>query len=206
MLKEKRKGNEIAFQFPDLCPTCSTPVQRSETEVAVRCVNCWDCSAQLKRRIEHYASRNALEIEGLGPATVNQLVDNELVRDVADLYTLKAEEVGKLERMGPGLTGNLMHQIEHSKDASAAKVLVGLSIFHVGDTVAELLIDHFLSMDALSKADANAIEAIPGIGPQIAESVSSFFKQNHQLIEKIKSRWFTMFYRRSYEETADDRR
>lgn len=186
VLKEKRKGNEVAFQFPDLCPTCNTPVQRSETEVAVRCVNA-GCSAQLKRRIAHFASRNALEIEGLGPATVNQLVDNELVRDVADLYTLKAEEVGKLERMGPGLTGNLMHQIAHSKDASAVKVLVGLSIFHVGETVAELLIDHFLSIEGLSQADAEAIEAIPGIGPQIAESVSTFFAQNRSLIEKLKA-------------------
>ena len=186
VLKEKRKGNEVAFQFPDLCPTCETPVQRSETEVAVRCVNA-GCSAQLKRRIAHFASRNALEIEGLGPATVNQLVDNELVHDVADLYTLEAEEVGKLDRMGPGLTGNLMHQIVHSKDASAAKVLVGLSIFHVGDTVAELLIDHFLSIEGLSQADAEAIEAIPGIGPQIAESVSTFFAQNRPLIEKLKA-------------------
>ncbi len=186
VLKDKRKGDEVAFQFPDLCPTCSTLVQRSESEVAVRCVNA-GCSAQLKRRIAHFASRNALEIEGLGPATVNQLVDNDLVKDVADLYTLKAEEVGKLERMGPGLTHNLLHQIEHSKQASAAKVLVGLSIFHVGETVAEHLIDHFLSIEGLSQADAETIEAIPGIGPQIAESVSSFFAQNRPLIEKLKA-------------------
>ena len=186
VLKEKRMGNEVAFQFPDVCPTCSTPVQRSENEVAVRCVNA-GCSAQLKRRIAHFASRNALEIEGLGPATVNQLVNNELVRDVADLYTLKEEEVRKLDRMGPGSTSNLFHQIEHSKQASAARILVGLSIFHVGDTVAELLIDHFLSIDALSQADAEAIEAIPGIGPQIAESVSTFFAQNRPLIGKLKA-------------------
>ena len=186
VLKEKRMGNEVAFQFPDVCPTCSTPVQRSENEVAVRCVNA-GCSAQLKRRIAHFASRNALEIEGLGPATVNQLVNNELVRDVADLYTLKEEEVCKLDRMGPGSTSNLFHQIEHSKQASAARVLVGLSIFHVGDTVAELLIDHFLSIDALSQADAEAIEVIPGIGPQIAESVSTFFAQNRPLIGKLKA-------------------
>ena len=139
----------------------------------MRCVNA-GCSAQLKRRIAHFASRNALEIEGLGPATVNQLVNNELVRDVADLYTLKVEEVRKLERMGPGLTHNLFHQIEHSKDAPAAKVLVGLSIFHVGETVAELLIDHFLSIEGLSQANAEAIAVIPGIGPQIAESVCNF--------------------------------
>ena len=186
VLKEKRNGNEVAFQFPDQCPSCSTPVQRSDAEVAVRCVNA-GCSAQLKRRIAHFASRNALEIEGLGPATVNQLVNNNLVHDVADLYSLKAEEVGKLERMGPGLTHNLLHQIEHSKQASAARLLVGLSIFHVGETVAEQLIDHFLSIECLSQADAEAIEAIPGIGPQIAESVSSFFAQNRPLIEKLKA-------------------
>ena len=192
VLKEKRMGNEVAFQFPDVCPTCSTPVQRSENEVAVRCVNA-GCSAQLKRRIAHFASRNALEIEGLGPATVNQLVNNELVWDVADLYTLKEEEVRKLDRMGPGSTSNLFHQIEHSKQASAARVLVGLSIFHVGDTVAELLIDHFLSIDALSQADAEAIEAIPGIGPQIAESVSTFFAQNRPLIGKLKAAGLSCF-------------
>lgn len=186
VLKEKRTGDEVTFKFPDLCPTCNTPVQRSETEVAVRCVNA-GCSAQLKRRIAHYASRNALEIEGLGPATVNQLVDNNLVKDVADLYTLKSEEISKLDRMGPGLTHNLLHQIEHSKQASAAKVLVGLSIFHVGETVAELLIDHFLSIEGLSRVDSDTIEAIPGIGPQIAESVSTFFAQNRILIEKLKA-------------------
>ena len=186
VLKEKRTGDEVTFKFPDLCPTCNTPVQRSETEVAVRCVNA-GCSAQLKRRIAHYASRNALEIEGLGPATVNQLVENDLVKDVADLYTLKSEEISKLDRMGPGLTHNLLHQIEHSKQASAAKVLVGLSIFHVGETVAELLINHFLSIEGLSRVDSDTIEAIPGIGPQIAESVSTFFAQNRILIEKLKA-------------------
>ncbi len=186
VLKEKRNGDEVSFQFPNVCPACSTPVQRSETEVAVRCVNA-GCSAQLKRRIAHFASRNALEIEGLGPATVNQLVDNELVQDVADLYTLNVEDVRKLDRMGPGLTGNLFHQIEHSKQASAAKVLVGLSIFHVGETVAELLIDHFLSIEGLSQADVESIAVIPGIGPQIAESVSTFFAQNRSLIEKLKA-------------------
>ena len=190
--KEKRRGDEVVFQFPNLCPTCNTQVQRSENEVAVRCVNA-GCCAQLKRRIAHFASRTALEIEGLGPATVNQLVDNDLVRDVADLYTLKAEEVGKLDRMGAGLTHNLLHQIEHSKQVSAAKVLVGLSIFHVGETVAELLIDHFLSIEVLSQADAETIEAIPGIGPQIAESVSSFFAQNRSLIEKLKAQGLRCF-------------
>ncbi len=186
VLKEKRNGDEVAFRFPDLCPSCSNPVQRSDAEVAVRCVNA-TCSAQLKRRIAHFASRNALEIEGLGPATVNQLVDNNLVHDVADLYMLKSEEVGKLDRMGPGLTHNLLHQIEHSKQASAARVLVGLSIFHVGETVAEQLINYFLSIEGLSQADTEAIVAIPGIGPQIAESVSSFFAQNRRLIEKLKA-------------------
>ena len=99
VLTADRTGNEVTFKFPDRCPACDTPVQRTVEEVAVRCVNV-GCVAQLKRRIAHYASRNALQIEGLGPATITQLVDEELVGDVADLYTLEVKRLSKLERMG----------------------------------------------------------------------------------------------------------
>ena len=137
VLTGERTGNEKTFEFPDRCPVCDTPVQRTEDEVAVRCVNI-ACVAQLKRRIAHYASRNALQIEGLGPATIDQLVDKELVRDVADLYVLEVEPLSKLERMGVPSARNLVHQIEQSKTAPGEKVLFGLGIFHVGETVAEL--------------------------------------------------------------------
>lgn len=185
VLTADRTGNEETFVLPDQCPVCNTDVQRTEDEVAVRCVN-MACVAQLKRRIAHYASRNALQIEGLGPATIDQLVDKELVRDVADLYTLGVEALSKLERMGIPSASNLVHQIEQSKTAPVEKVLFGLGIFHVGETVAELLIEHFLSLDVLSTRTPEEIESIDGIGPQIAESVVNFFSQNQSLLDKLR--------------------
>ncbi len=185
VLTAERTGDEVVFDFPDRCPVCGKPVQRTETEVAVRCVNV-ACVAQLKRRIAHYASRNALQIEGLGPATIDQLVDRELVRDVADLYALEVEPLSKLERMGVPSARNLVHQIEQSKTAPAEKLLFGLGIFHVGETVAELLIEHFSSLDALSRATLEEIESVDGIGPQIAESVVNFFSQNQLLLDRLR--------------------
>ena len=186
VLTADRTGNEVAFVFQDRCPVCDTPVQRSEEEVAVRCVNV-ACVAQLKRRIGHYASRNALQIEGLGPATIDQLVDKELVSDVADLYALGVEALSKLDRMGVPSASNLVHQIEQSKTAPVEKVLFGLGIFHVGETVAALIIEHFLSIDALSTATPEQIESVNGIGPQIAESVVNFFSQNQPLLGKLRA-------------------
>ena len=185
VLTADRTGDEIRFEFPDRCPICDTPVKRAEAEVAVRCVNV-GCVAQLKRQIGHYASRNALQIEGLGPATIHQLVDKELVRDVADLYALEVKPLSKLERMGVPSARNLVYQIEQSKTAPVEKVLFGLGIFHVGETVAELLIERFSSLDALSKATLEEIESVDGIGPQIAESVISFFSQYQPLLDKLR--------------------
>ena len=185
VLTADRTGDEVAFVFPDRCPICDTPVKRTEEEVAVRCVNV-GCVAQLKRRIAHYASRNALQIEGLGPATIAQLVDKGLVRDVAGLYDLEVEPLSELDRMGVPSARNLVHQIEQSKTAPVEKVLFGLGIFHVGETVAELLIERFSSLDALSTATVEEIESVDGIGPQIAESVVNFFSQSQPLLEKLR--------------------
>ena len=185
VLTADRTGNEKTFEFPDQCPVCDTAVQRTKDEVAVRCVN-MACVAQLKRQIAHYASRNALQIEGLGPATIDQLVDKELVRDVADLYALEIEPLSKLDRMGVPSATNLVHQIAQSKTTAVEKVLFGLGIFHVGETVAEVLIERFLSLDTLRTATAEQIESIDGIGPQIAESVVNFFSQNQSLLDKLR--------------------
>ena len=185
VLTADRTGDEIIFKFPERCPACDTLVQRTEKEVAIRCVNV-ACVAQLKRRIAHFASRNALQIEGLGPATIDQLVDNALVRDVADLYTLEVKPLSKLERLGVPSAGNLVYQIERSKEAPAEKLLFGLGILHVGEAVAELLIEHFLSLDALGAATQEAIESVKGIGPQIAESVFNFFEHNQPLLNKLR--------------------
>lgn len=181
-----RSGDLDPFEFPERCPACDTPVQRTEREVAVRCVNV-ACVAQLKRRIAHFASRNALQIEGLGPAKIDQLVDNALVRDVADLYALEVEPLSKLERMGIPSARNLVHQIEQSKEVPAEKLLFGLGIFHVGEAVAELLIEQFLSLDALGRATQDEIESVSGIGPQIAESVFNFFSHNQPLLDKLRA-------------------
>ena len=185
VLTADRTGDEVVFKFPERCPACDNPVQRTEKEVAIRCVNV-ACVAQLKRRIAHYASRNALQIEGLGPATIDQLVDKALVSDVADLYALEVEKLSKLDRMGVPSARNLVHQIEQSKMAPAEKVLFGLGIFHVGETVAELLIGRFLSFSVLSTATLEEIESVSGIGPQIAESVFNFFSQNQALLDKLQ--------------------
>ena len=176
VLTGQRKGTEKIFRLPDHCPVCKTPVQRSEDEAAIRCVNV-ACLAQLKRRIEHFASRNALNIDGLGPALVNQLVEVELIHDVADLYVLKQADLVSLERMGEKSAENLINAIEASCHFPVAKVLFGLGIPHVGANVAELLIDHFSSIDALAAASLEDIESIHGIGPQIAESLLHFFSQ-----------------------------
>ena len=176
VLTEQRKGTEKTFRLPDHCPVCETPVQRSEDEAAIRCVNV-ACSAQLKRRIEHFASRNALNIDGLGPALVEQLVDVGLIQDVADLYALKQGDIANLERMGEKSAENLMNAIEASRHIPVAKVLFGLGIPHVGANVAELLINHFSSIDNLAAANLEDIENIHGIGPQIAESILDFFSQ-----------------------------
>ena len=176
VLTGQRKGTEKIFRLPDHCPVCKTPVQRSEDEAAIRCVNV-ACLAQLKRRIEHFASRNALNIDGLGPALVNQLVEVELIHDVADLYVLKQADLVSLERMGEKSAENLINAIEASCHIPVAKVLFGLGIPHVGANVAELLIDHFSSIDTLATASLEDIESIHGIGPQIAESLLHFFSQ-----------------------------
>ena len=176
VLTDQRKGDEKVFRLPDHCPVCETPVQRLEDEAAIRCVNV-ACSAQLKRRIEHFASRNALNIDGLGPAIVEQLVGVGLIHDVADLYTLRQEDLVSLERMGEKSVENLMNAVEASRSIPVAKVLFGLGIPHVGANVAELLIDHFSSIDALADASIEDIESIHGIGPQIAESIVHFFSQ-----------------------------
>ncbi len=188
VLTEKRNGTERVFRLPDACPVCNTPVQRSVEEAAVRCVNL-ACPAQLKRRIEHFASRGAMNIDGLGPALVDQLVDSGLIRDVADLYTLKKADVVSLERMGEKSAENLIRAIEGCKEAPPAKVLFGLGILHIGANIAELLIAHFGSIDSIATASIDDIKRIYGIGPSVAESVFNFFRQppHPELLRRLKA-------------------
>ena len=187
VVKEKRDGTEKVFHLPDRCPACDSPVHRSTEEVAVRCVNS-TCPMQLKRRIESFAWRSALNIEGMGPAVITQLVDSGLVKSVADLYDLKKAEIVEFERMGDKSADNLIREIEGSTSVPAARVLFGLGIMHVGQNVAELLIEQFSSIDALAAAGVEEIASIHGIGPKLAESVCHFFQQtaNQQLLQRLK--------------------
>lgn len=187
VVKEKREGTEKVFHLPERCPSCDSPVQRSTEEVAVRCVNS-ECPMQLKRRIESFAWRSALNIEGMGPAVITQLVDSGLVKSVADLYDLQRTDLIKIERMGEKSADNLIREIEGSKSVPAAKVLFGLGIMHVGQSVAELLLERFSSIDALAAAGVEEIASIHGIGPKLAESVCHFFQQtaNQQLLQRLK--------------------
>ena len=187
VLTEKRSGEEIVFRFPNTCPSCDEQIQRSEQETAIRCINV-ACPDQLKRRIEHFTSRNALNIGGLGKQIVNQLIEAGLVSNIADLYQLQKNDLILLEGFGNQSAQNLISAITSSKEKPASRVLFGLGIFHVGQRAADLLIDHFTSIDMIANAEVEEIEAIHGIGPKTAESVVDFFTQlnNKVLFNKLK--------------------
>ena len=162
------------YVMPAKCPVCGSPLVRAQEEAATRCENLF-CPAQVRRRIVHYASRGALDIEGLGWKTVDWLVDAGLVKDPADLYDLRAEELVEIEGMGAKSAANLIAGIERSKSAPLDRLLHAIGIRHVGTTVARILADHLGSLAALEEADEEALLAINAIGPEIASSVVEFF-------------------------------
>ncbi len=165
-----RAADAVQYQFPEHCPSCSGPLIRDDDEVRIRCDNL-ACPAQLRRRLEHFSSRNAMDIEGLGPAVVEQLVAEGLVRDLGDLYHLELSELSNLERMGEKSAENLLAGLARSKERPFDRVLFALGIRHVGATVARTLARAFGSLSALQKADLETLEATPEIGPTIAHSL-----------------------------------
>jgi DNA ligase (NAD+) len=187
VLKEKRTGKEKEFKMPDKCPVCGGKVVREPGEVAVRCINPL-CPAQLKNSIKHFASRDAMDIEGLGEALIEQLVDKKLVQDYADLYYLKFDQLIRLERMGAKSAENLLRAISESKNRPLHRVIYALGIRHVGIHIAEVLAEKFNSIDELSKASFSQLYSIPEIGPTIAESVVNFFSvpKTREVIDKLK--------------------
>jgi len=185
--KDKRTGNEKPFQMPAECPVCGAAAIRQEGEAATRCTGA-ACPAQVREGLIHFASRGAMDITGLGPAIINQLVDAGLVKDVADLYRLRKEDLLKLERMGEKSTQNLLEAIDNSRHNPLYRLIFGLGIRHVGERAAKLLADKFGSMEELMAASEGEIMAIPEIGPTIAKSVTTFFaqEQNKELVRKLK--------------------
>ena len=187
-LVQLRTGEEQVWQMPERCPSCGEPVERPEGEVATYCVNA-ACPAQLIRRVEHWAARGAMDIEGMGEKLALLLVQEGLVHDVADLYYLQPEQLLPLEGFAEKRVSNLLSAIEASKSRPLARLIHALSIRHVGGTVAEFLAQRFSSLDELMAADVETLEAIEGLGPMIAGSIVDFFshERNRRVIEKLRA-------------------
>jgi DNA ligase (NAD+) len=186
-LKGKRGGTEKKFSMPKKCPACGGKVENIQGEVALRCENL-RCPAQLKERIIHFASRDAMDIEGMGEAIVNQLVDRKMVGDYGDIYYLKHEQFAGLERMADKSASNLVSAIEKSKSNTLNRLIFGLGIRHVGVRAAWILASRFGSLDKIAQAKMEEFDEIGEIGPVMARSIFNFFqaKENSKVIEKLK--------------------
>ncbi len=185
-IPELRTGGEKPFRMPKECPACGTPVVREEGEAATRCPNT-ECKAQVKERIRHYASREAMDIEGLGEKLVGQLVESGLVGDPAGLYRLTADDLVPLERMAEKSAENVISAIARSREAALARFIFALGIRNVGTTVAEVLAEHFPTVDALRAASEEEISGVRGVGPVIAGEVARFFADegNRDLVDRL---------------------
>jgi DNA ligase (NAD+) len=187
VLKVVKEGkNRKPFRMPKNCPECHSAIHHVEGEVAYRCVNA-ACPAKRKESLLHYASRHAMNIDGLGDKIVDQLVDKGLVKDVADLYALKEGDVAALERMAEKSAQNLLEEIEGSKKNSLARLIYALGIFSVGERTGQLLAEHFSSLEELAVAKEEQLEAVHEVGPKVAASIVEFFSEpaNRQLIKRL---------------------
>jgi DNA ligase (NAD+) len=187
VLKVVKEGkNRRPFRMPKHCPECGSTIHHVEGEVAYRCVNA-ACPAKRKESILHFAGRHAMNIDGLGDKIVDQLVDKGLVKDVADLYVLKEDEVAGLERMAEKSAQNLLEEIEASKKNSLARLIYALGIQFVGERTGQLLAEHFSSLEELAEAKEEELEEVPEVGPKVAASIVEFFSEpaNRQLIKKL---------------------
>ena len=187
-IASKRDGTETEFAIPNNCPACSHEVVRAQDEVAHFCPNA-ACPAQLIRLLEHFVSRNAMDIEGLGISQSTSLLNEGHIKDVADLYDLKAEDIVSIDRFGEKSVTNLLAAIDASKNLPFSRLLVALGIPLVGVEVAELITRHFPNFETLIVAEENDLVEIPGVGPKIAETIISYFssESNRKVIEKLSA-------------------
>lgn len=205
VLKDRRTGQERLFTMPTTCPSCAVPVKKLPEEAALRCLNP-ACPHQVLERLAHFASRGAMDIEGLGPAVAEQLLATGLVKDVADIYFLKEEDLLALERKGEKSVANLMGAIEKSKRQPLSRLLYGLGIRFVGAKTARLLAEHFGSMAAIATASREELAEVTEIGPKIAESVTLFFQQQEavDVIHKLTLAGLTLVEKRRGEEDSGE--
>ena len=184
----KRPEGATPYRFPERCPVCGAEVRRDDDGAAVRCTGA-ECPAQLLRNLTHFASRDAMDIDGLGPAVVEQLVENKLVRNAADLYRLNRDEIAALDRMGEKSADNLLKSIEESKTRDLSRLLFAFGIRQVGEKAAQALAIRFQTMDALQAASEDDLTNIPDVGAITARSVAEFLNQpqSRDLISRLKA-------------------
>ncbi len=188
VIKVTEKKSEGVFELPRNCPVCGSDAKKIGDEVARRCINA-NCPAQVKQKIEHWASRNAMDIEGLGPKVIEKLVEKDLVRVIPDLYKLQKWQIIHLERMGEKSAQNLLSEIEESKDQGLARVLYGFGIRYVGSHMSQVLAKNFRSIEELMEEDAEDLMRIDEVGPETAQSLISFFgdEQNRKMIDELRA-------------------
>jgi len=187
VMKERRTGKESRFVFPSRCPVCNSSVFKPEGEAISRCENP-SCPARLRESLLHFASRRAMNIEGLGDALVDQLLDNGLVRSIPDLYHLKLQNLENLERMGSKSSQNLLDEIAKSKQRTLPRLIFALGIRYVGERTAQALAAHFKDLEKLSTARLEELVQVEDVGPKVGESIVFFFRQpeNRELLSRLK--------------------
>jgi len=179
VVKSKRPNNARRFKMPQTCPVCGSEVVRLEDEAVARCTGGLYCAAQRREAIQHFASRRAMDIDGLGEKLVEQLDEQGLIHDLADLYTLETEQVAALERMGEKSAQNLLDALDKSKSTTLARFLFALGIRQVGEATAQGLAAHFGDLEPIMQADEQALQEVPDVGPIVAESIRAFFHEKH---------------------------
>lgn len=199
----KHKEGAVPYKMPEKCPSCGSPVTREEGEAVVRCTNA-DCPAQLLRHLIHFTSRDAMDIEGLGPAVLEQLLGAGLVRNIDDLYALDYDRVAQLERTGEKSVENLRNAVENSKANDLSRLIFALGIRHIGSKAASLMAERFGSMDAVLKASEEDFAAIDGFGEILAGSAFEFFSlpKTREMLERLEARGVNM---KSLKEVKDSR-
>ncbi|MEG2858110.1 MAG: NAD-dependent DNA ligase LigA, partial [Clostridia bacterium] len=187
VVAEKRPPNAKPFLMPERCPICGAAVYNDASEAAVRCQNT-NCPAQLTRHIIHFASRDAMDIDGLGPAIVETLIEEKLINDAADLYYLNRDSISKIDRMGEKSADNLLKAIEKSKSNDISRLIFALGIRHVGQKTGKVLGRYFCDLDKLIDASRDELTAIPDIGETTAESLINWFAlpDSHALLSKLR--------------------
>ena len=187
-MKDKRTGNEIVFEMPRKCPVCGADAVREDGEAAVRCIGI-ECPAKQYRNILHFASREAMNIKGLGDSIIEEFLNREFIKNIADLYTLELDDIASLKKNGQKFAQNLIDSINESKNNEFYRVINGLGIRHIGVKAAKSLAKAYKNIDNLMEASVESLLTIDDMGEIMAESVHEFFsqEQTRDLIEKLKS-------------------